>query len=216
MADCRASRTLAWSEWLDPTGSSPLPRVGTPGSNRDDDFLVDVKLRRAVSGAYYAVSHQINGDAARLLAPNVSQRTNHRIQRWFGHAEVKATCVRFLPAKLGKPLYDLIGESASLDMQTLARNFIELQEARHRADYDLSYQLVLDDATPLLTLAEEASAAWQQLQGTHEANIFILSLEELGRQRTSLETCGRVSVFVDCAPLAIVPGEDCIHLCQQP
>lgn len=97
----------------------------------------DVQLRRAVSTLYYALFHQINNSAAQLIAPNVPARTNHRIQRWLEHAEMKKVCGRFLPAKLDQPLLDLIGPAASPDLQNVARSFIKLQDARHSADYDL-------------------------------------------------------------------------------
>jgi hypothetical protein len=140
-----------------------------------DDEVVAANLRRAVSAAYYALFHQITMDAVGLIAPNVPASTNHRIQRWFNHTEMKAICVRFVPEKLERPLRDLIGESASPDLQTVARNFIQLQNARHRADYDLSYDLTWDDAYELLELASEGVKAWQHIQGSAEANIFILS-----------------------------------------
>jgi uncharacterized protein (UPF0332 family) len=141
-----------------------------------NDSLENVKLRRSVSTAYYSLFHLITADAVKLLAPNVSDKTSHRIQRWFGHSEMKAICGRFLPDKLGGPLLELIGETASPDMQTVARNFIALQEARHKADYDLSYELTWEDCLPILTLANDASEAWRRLQHSAEINVFILSL----------------------------------------
>jgi hypothetical protein len=136
----------------------------------------EVNRRRAVSASYYALFHQINGDAVRLIAPNVPLETNHRIQRWFEHAEMKKNCGRFLPAKLDQPLRDLIGETASNQLQNVARSFIQLQDARHSADYDLSYSLTLKQARNYVELASDALGAWTDIQGTAEANIFILSL----------------------------------------
>ena len=135
-----------------------------------------VDLRRATSASYYALFHQINEDAAALLAPNVPIATNHRIQRWFDHGEMKKICGRFMASKLDQPLLDLIGPSASSDLQTVARSFVLLQEARHSADYDLSYTLTGPEAIKYLRLAIEAIEAWDRIQGSAEANIFILSL----------------------------------------
>ncbi len=136
----------------------------------------EVDLRRAVSASYYALFHQINQDAADLLAPNVPERTNYRIQRWFDHTEMKRICGRFMPSKLDQPLLDLVGSSASSDLQTVARSFVLLQEARHSADYDLSYALTELEASQHLRLAIRAIEAWDRIQGSAEANIFILSL----------------------------------------
>jgi hypothetical protein len=142
----------------------------------NDEEVNDVNLRRAVSASYYAIFHQVNGDAVSLIAPNVPTETNHRIQRWFEHAEMKKVCGRFLPAKLDQPLRDLIGESASADLQNVSRSFIQLQDARHSADYDLSYNLTLKQSRQYVELAMSALQAWKRLAGSAEANIFILSL----------------------------------------
>jgi hypothetical protein len=136
----------------------------------------EINSRRAVSASYYGLFHQINGDAVDLIAPNVPTITNHRIQRWFDHAEMKRVCSRFLPAQLDRPLLDLIGSSSTPDLQTVARSFIQLQDARHRADYDLSYKLDLQQARQHVELAVTALKSWKQIKGTPEANIFILSL----------------------------------------
>ncbi len=136
----------------------------------------DVTRRRAVSTAYYALFHRITGDAVHLIAPNVPDVTNHRIQRWFDHAEIKKVCSRFLPNALEKPLRELIGPTASLDMQNVASTFVRLQDARHGADYDLSYVLSHTEAWRLVLDASAATASWERIKDSAEANIFILSL----------------------------------------
>ena len=142
----------------------------------DTELPREVDLRRVTSASYYALFHQINEDAAALLAPNVPAGTNHRIQRWFDHGEMKKICGRFMASKFEAPLLDLIGPSASSDLQSVARSFVLLQEARHSADYDLSYVLTEPEAIKHFRLAMEAIEAWDRLQGSAEANIFILSL----------------------------------------
>jgi hypothetical protein len=89
---------------------------------------------------------------------------------------MKKICGRFMASKFDQPLLDLVGPSASSDLQTVARNFVLLQEARHDADYDLSYPVTRPEATKYLRLALEAIEAWDRIRGSAEANIFILSL----------------------------------------
>ena len=136
----------------------------------------DIRLRRAISAAYYALFHHLTHAAAALLAPNVDRQTNFRVQRWFEHAELKRVCAKFLQAKLDQPLRSLLGESASEDMQIVAQSFIQLQAERHNADYDLGYRLEEEDAIQLLSTATEAFASWDRIATSAEANIFILSL----------------------------------------
>ena len=144
--------------------------------NVEDGVETDVCLRRAVSASYYALFHTFNGDAAALVAPQVDLKTNRRIQRWFEHAEMKRTCDRFPGEKLGQPLLGLIGPQASTELKTVCRSFIELQEARHSADYDLNYDLDRDKASEYVQTAMIAFTAWQRIANSAEANIFILSL----------------------------------------
>ena len=148
-------------------GDSPLPESASGRS---------ICERRAVSAAYYALFHHINGGAVDLIAPNVPVQTNHRIQRWFEHAEIKKVCGRFLPAKLDQPLLDLIGDTASPDLRNVAQSFITLQEARHNADYNLGYILTSEETEQFILLALVAMDSWDRIANSAEANIFILSL----------------------------------------
>ena len=133
-------------------------------------------LRRAVSTAYYALFHLINDSAVAVVAPNVTLETNHRIRRWFDHAEMKKVCGRFLPVRLTAPLLQLIGPEASPDLQTVALTFIVLQDARHSADYDLSPTFSRSQALGLIQEAQTAFQVWHRIRRSSEANIFILSL----------------------------------------
>jgi uncharacterized protein (UPF0332 family) len=138
--------------------------------------MYDLRLRRAVSAAYYAVFHKITGDAAALIAPNVSLDIKHRIQRWFDHGEMKKICGRFTKTSLDQPLLDLVGQTASDDLQLVASAFNSLQEQRHSADYDLAYQFRWREARLTVELSVRAMGAWERIKDSAEANIFILSL----------------------------------------
>ena len=136
----------------------------------------DIRLRRAVAAAYYALFHKIIGDAVAQLAPDVPPAINHRMQRWFDHSEIKRICGRFAKAQLEQPLLGLIGSSASAELRMVADFFITLQEARHSADYDLNYSLSERECRLFLEASRRAIEAWNRLAGSAERNIFILSL----------------------------------------
>ncbi len=89
---------------------------------------------------------------------------------------MKKVCGRFLQASLDQPLLNLIGNTASSEMQNVASSFNKLQEARHRADYDLSYMLSSEEARELVFIAASAMQSWDVIANSAEANIFILSL----------------------------------------
>lgn len=97
-----------------------------------------VWLRRAVSSAYYALFHCLTLEAGKCLIPNGSATQQLSMTRAFGHREVKdccgwiagrATCSR--PAVL-----PLVKALTSTPLVGVADSFCDLQEARHRADYD--------------------------------------------------------------------------------
>ena len=62
------------------------------------------------------------------------------------------------------------------DLQTVASIFIQLQDARHSADYDLGFQLSHRDAMIYVIRCRQAIEAWDRIKQSAEANIFILSL----------------------------------------
>ena len=111
-----------------------------------------------------------------LIAPNVSPGTQHRVGRWFEHAELKKVWGRFSKAKPDQPLRELLDKSASSELQDVASSFIKLQEARHAADYDLGYACSLDEATGFVGLSIRVIQWWDMIRQSSEANIFALSV----------------------------------------
>jgi hypothetical protein len=91
-------------------------------------------LRRAVSTAYYALFHLLIHEATTTLiaAPVV----RGRFSRAFDHGDMKAASKDFATATTAKQLAKLTGGVAiPPDLQTVANTFVDLQEARHEADY---------------------------------------------------------------------------------
>jgi uncharacterized protein (UPF0332 family) len=145
-----------------------------PGSTTK--IASNVDMRRAVSASYYALFHHLSEAAVEQIAPYASTKAANRIHRWLDHGEMKKICREFASPQLNLPLRDLLDGAASEDMQTLAVNFIRLQEARHNADYDLDYQLSWEQAREFIELATHSIGAWNRIAASAEANIFILSL----------------------------------------
>ena len=89
---------------------------------------------------------------------------------------MKRICREFASPQLNRPLHDLLDSGVSDDMQRLAASFIQLQEARHNADYDLDYIVSWEQTREFIELSVRAIGAWERIRQTAEANIFILSL----------------------------------------
>jgi hypothetical protein len=102
--------------------------------------------------------------------------------RWFNHGEMKRVCNFFsagtAPINKDAPrqLASMLAAPVSKDLQTVALAFIQLQEARHDADYNLSETWIRLTAQQYADLARRAFEAWARLKKSHEANVFALAL----------------------------------------
>lgn len=61
-------------------------------------------------------------------------------------------------------------------MKAVASAFVELQTARHRADYNNAVQWTRIDTIEMIDLAERAFQQWARVRGRREARDFLLSL----------------------------------------
>ena len=105
-------------------------------------------LRRAVSTAYYALFHLLVADGAKRLSPAKSDALRLLIQRAFNHGEMRNVCKSFADGhraaiKNGQPgqpppaTRKLITLPLDIQLFGVIQAFIELQEARTEADYNL-------------------------------------------------------------------------------
>jgi hypothetical protein len=98
-----------------------------------------VWLRRGVSAAYYALYHGVARATAEHLLPNGSEEDHLRITRLFRHNAFKGVCAQIASRKGARSNEYLDAISIRLrstPLLAVAVVFCDLQEARHRADYD--------------------------------------------------------------------------------
>lgn len=96
-----------------------------------------VKLRRAVSTAYYALFHSICRQTADHLLPSGSTDDRLRVARSFGHRDIKMVCEWIAGrAKTNDTLEPLVKRLMNTVISDVAMAFIDLQESRHDADYN--------------------------------------------------------------------------------
>lgn len=117
-------------------------------------------LRRAVSAAHYAAFHALCSDCADMMIGVGSKRKLaawSRVYRSVNHGDAKRHC-----SQLG-PLLKIAGP-AGLDrgVRRFAASFPNLQEQRHRADYDPHARF---KRSQVLGLIETADRASQGLRG---------------------------------------------------
>ena len=98
-----------------------------------------VLLRRAVSTAYYARYHGLTRATAEHLLPSGSDEEKLKITRLFRHNGVKGVCAKIASREGAKssPYLDPISQGLrGTSLFDVAMVFCDLQEARHKADYD--------------------------------------------------------------------------------
>jgi len=141
-------------------------------------------LRRAVSAAYYALFHLLIAEGARLLSPATPPGLKILVSRAFDHGQMRHVCSSFVQGNAGKPG----NRSIPLATQAVLRlpldpglvqvleSFVDLQEARHEADYDLAKVWTRLDTLNHVRTAEQAFNTWERVRDTSNASVFLAAL----------------------------------------
>lgn len=149
-----------------PITSEALLSVADTLARLDDPTTV--ARRRAVSSAYYALFHGLIADAVTRTIGDDPARDEDRytISRWYNHGEMRTVSQWVIRLARGESVPNgvavLLGNPPA-DLVELARAFIQLQEARHEADYDHTANLAEADARAAINAAGEALARFPRL-----------------------------------------------------
>lgn len=121
-------------------------------------------LRRAVSAAYYSLFHLLAEDAARAMFGG-SEASDLRdvLRRAFQHRTMKKAAQGFANANLADQWKQLLAAPSS-QLISVASSFVDLQEARHQADYDPAHCLTRAEAIDLVERAEDATEKWKSIR----------------------------------------------------
>ena len=130
-------------------------------------------LRRAVSTAYYALFHLLCEDGAKRISPNTPVRLSHAIRRSITHGDMKSAAKGINQPTPPRQYTGLLSATPSQDLLDVASHFVNLQEARHSADYDLSIRFSRVNALTKVQEAEDAFKKWKLVRSTDDANVFL-------------------------------------------
>jgi uncharacterized protein (UPF0332 family) len=134
------------------------------------DEAKQVNLRHAVSAAYYGLFHLLTTEAA-MNWKNEAQR--NRFARMFDHGRMKTCCSRVS----SRPLPDDPSEiQVATYLKLVADAFVELQQARHTADYDHSKVWSYTEAWEMIAKALDATVAWSGIRESEIAQDYLLDL----------------------------------------
>lgn len=132
-------------------------------------------LRRAVSTAYYALFHLLTQAGAALVHRSAALRL--LLARHYEHRDMKNASRGFADARLTAPLERIVGDIPD-ELSAVAKTFVELQEARHLADYDTSGEgsFSRPDVREILARTRQAFQAWEQLRTTPAGELYLLAM----------------------------------------
>lgn len=145
-------------------------------------------LRRATSTAYYALFHQILRHGVVAAVPTATEAEISRVARWFTHTGVRQSAGWVVsaassnaPRKEDREAVQLLrgGPCQGVPPQLLqvAEAFIQLQDARHLADYSNDYdpiRYVTIDHVDTADLAVRATwSMWRAGQSTKQSRLDV-------------------------------------------
>lgn len=135
-------------------------------------------LRRAVSAAYYSLFHLLVSEAASSMLRG-GERSDIRLvfRRAFVHAHMKGVAKSFAGGTVPDAWQAPMGEApVSADLRQVASAFVNLQEARHEADYDFRRLFIRRDVHDLIEAAEKAASSWRNVRRNPEGQVFMTAL----------------------------------------
>ena len=140
-------------------------------------------LRRAVSASYYALFHMLVDDATRLMLPG---RARHPLRdclaRAFQHAAMRKVAQQFSTDTVSQRLGPgLTGQRLQAPLVAVATTFVDLQEARHEADYDRARRFTRREVLDLVDRVDQAFHDWPGVRRTVQADTFLTGLLIFGR-----------------------------------
>lgn len=139
----------------------------------------DGRLRRAISTAYYALFHALlRAGADRFAGASEAASPAYAIlYRGFSHGRMKAVCAAVDVARLSLTLQRQLGRDViHPELRDCARAFIELQRARHLADYDPHYVCTQAGAADSVDQAEVAISAFARAPEADRSDLLAFML----------------------------------------
>jgi hypothetical protein len=104
------------------------------------------------------------------------------LSRAFVHGDMKKVALQFAQSNVQDKIAPLLNsQQVPVELQDVARAFVDLQQARHEADYDVARRFTRNEATDLLAQVDQAFLDWSRVRKSPAAEAFMLSLLISGR-----------------------------------
>lgn len=133
-------------------------------------------LRRAVSSAYYGLFHLLADEGARRLAPSQPAALRLQVRRAFAHRDMYQACQQFAAGAPKPATARLLQGPLEAQISQVAKVFVELQDARHQADYDLTVTFDRLDVMLKVQSVRSSFGAWTEVRDNPNAAVFLAAL----------------------------------------
>jgi len=139
---------------------------------------LQASLRRGVSASYYALFHLLVHEATSRMVTGVDRiALRHCLGRAFGHADMKTVAQQFATNQVSPKLSPgLAGQPLQPQISRVAATFVDLQQARHEADYDTARRFTRQEVLDLVDQAEQAFEDWSTVRTSVQADTFLVGL----------------------------------------
>lgn len=145
---------------------------------------LQASLRRAISTAYYSIFHLLIHEAVHGLARGKgSKKLRLLLSRAFEHGEMARACRSFasrgpLPGHI-QAIYGAVVVPS--DLADVAQAFVDLQKARHDADYAVHERWSRTEAIAEVDRAKTAFKSWASIRTDPLARLFLVYLLTAGK-----------------------------------
>ena len=139
---------------------------------------IQTSLRRSVSASYYALFHLLVDDVTKLmLSGNARGPLRDCLARAFHHSAMKQTAVEFTKKSISPKLASGFNlQPIQQQLVDVASSFVQLQEARHDADYNRALRFTRREALDLADMTGQAFLDWEQVRSSLQADTFLTGL----------------------------------------
>ena len=135
-------------------------------------------LRRSVSACYYALFHLlVDAATRRLVSGGERQALRNCLGRAFDHGVMKRVARQFADRNLSPKLNPgLNGLPLQEEIVRVADTFVDLQQYRHEADYDMERRFTRVEVLNIVGEAERALVDWHAVRQSVQADTFLVGL----------------------------------------
>ena len=146
---------------------------------------LQASLRRAISTSYYALFHLLVDDATKRMFPGRDRAALRGcVGRAFVHGDMKSVARQFSSGQLSAKLSPgMDGQAVQPELARVAGTFVDLQQARHEADYDTTRRFARQDVVDPVDRAEQAFVDWNAVRKSIQAEVFLAGLLAFGNMR---------------------------------